>query len=145
MATAAEPGYHRKGAWSSHLIDNLEEQKDEVLALQSIFESEENRLTVFSSAPEEISENESKENSRLFQLQLQVPVKQEIHKVTLDILYASPRFNTNIRTRVGSTRIPGLVGQLQTIRLRYSAEEEAFQFQRSEHECCVCFMEVPRH
>ncbi|XP_069126310.1 E3 ubiquitin-protein ligase RNF14-like [Argopecten irradians] len=259
MATAAEPGYHRKGAWSSHLIDNLEEQKDEVLALQSIFESEENRLTVFSSAPEEISENESKENSRLFQLQLQVPVKQEIHKVTLDIcmplqdstqiteqgsevqnpgpvnykrsdsghnLLASivishltplnltvifppeypacgpPQFTlsaiwlswqqlgalcemldklweesrgmpilytwidwlennslsflglldhiilreTSPEDNVADERgVPDCLSieEAVTSMMRYSAEEEAFQFQRSEHECCVCFMEFP--
>ncbi|XP_033738802.1 E3 ubiquitin-protein ligase RNF14-like isoform X2 [Pecten maximus] len=86
MATAAEPGVHFNGGWSLHLVDNLQEQKDEVLALQSIFEGEENRLSVFSAAPEEISDSDDcKENSRFYQLQLQVPVKQDADKITLDV------------------------------------------------------------
>ncbi|XP_060078789.1 E3 ubiquitin-protein ligase RNF14-like [Ylistrum balloti] len=114
MATAADPGVRINGGWSTHLADNLQEQKDEVLALQSIFEGEENRLTVFSVAPEEIPESEDcKENSRFYQLQLQVPVKQDVAKVTLDVC-------TPIRGPVNSTTQDSNVQNLAALNYKRS-------------------------
>ncbi|CAC5386426.1 RNF14 [Mytilus coruscus] len=154
--------------WSPVYVENLQEQKDEVLVFQSLFEVEgDQRFSIISDGPIDLTDDQ------MFSLQFLVPVKSPYELMTVNVCIPEGDFRENdvnnkdvVLQRSESSIYLGISDKVfvqqcvtdddidtravpdcdnidDTVNemLRYNMQEEITEFLRYDQECGICFCE----